>query len=203
MARTAAKTSPKGEQTRQAILDQAVDLASTEGLDGVSIGTLAKAVGMSKSGLFAHFRSKEALQLAVLSTTAERFVAKVVAPALRERRGEPRIRAIFERWLRWDREEFPGGCVFHMAAAELDDRPGPVRDFLVQTQRDWGDTVHTAVRIAIEEGHFRPDLDPAQFAFELFGMGLSYHRHCRLLRTGDAEKRATTAFEALLERSRT
>jgi AcrR family transcriptional regulator len=191
----------KGEETRAAILREAMAIAATEGLEGLTIGNLAKASGLSKSGLFAHFASKEALQIQVLEETRERFVSQVVAPMLKKPRGEPRIRELFARWLRWERD-LPGGCVFLAASNELDDRPGPVRDHLVASQRDWIDTLRTAARIAVEEGHFAKDLDLDQFAWELWSIGLAFHYFHRLMRARDASARAQSAFERLLERSR-
>jgi AcrR family transcriptional regulator len=192
----------KGHETKRAILDQAVRLASISGLGQLSIGLLAGAAKMSKSGLFAHFLSKEQLQLAVLREASDRFVAKVLAPALRQARGEPRLRALFESWLVWDREEFPGGCVFQAAAAELDDQPGPVRDYLVDTQRDLHDAIVTIARAGIESRKLRKDVDPDQLAFEMIGILLAYHRSHRLLRDKRAEDRARAAFDSLMARSR-
>lgn len=193
----------KGEATRSGILGTALSLASEVGLEGLSIGALAERAGMSKSGLFAHFGSKEELQVAVLDEAARRFVELVVAPALKERRGEPRVRALFERWLLWARQDFqPGGCVFLAASVELDDRPGPARDRLVATQRDWLSTLATAARIAVEEGHFRADLDPEQFAFEVYGIAQTYHQFNRLLRDPEAPKRARAAFDRLVDDAR-
>ena len=193
----------KGEDTRQAILGEALSLASEVGLGGVSIGALAERVRMSKSGLFAHFSSRENLEVAILDEAARRFVDLVVVPALREKRGEPRVRALFERWLLWARQDFlPGGCIFAAAAVELDDRPGPARDRLVATQKDWLATLAGAARIAVEEGHFRPDLDPAQLAFEVYTLAYGYHSLSRLLRDGSAEGRARAAFERLLRDAR-
>jgi AcrR family transcriptional regulator len=193
----------KGAQTREAILDAALSLASTGGLEGLSIGSLAQAVGLSKSGLFAHFGSKEDLQIAVLQTAVDRFVAEVVAPALRQPRGEPRVRALFERWMEWEAATFlPGGCPFLAVSCELDDRPGRVRDFLVRSQRDWLDAIATAVRIAIAEKHFDPAVDPDQFAYELYALILAYHQFHRLLRDPSTGERCRLAFERLLARSR-
>ena len=193
----------KGAQTREAILDTALSLASVGGLTGLSIGSLAREVGLSKSGLFAHFGSKEELQIAVLQTAADRFVAEVVTPALRQPRGEPRVRALFAGWLAWESAAFlPGGCPFVAASSELDDRPGPVRDYLVQSQRDWLDALATAARIAVAEGHFRPDLDPVQFAYEMYSTILAFHQFHRLLRDPATEERCRRAFEGLLARSR-
>lgn len=193
----------KGEETRQRILAQALSLASTLGIEGLTLGVLASSLGLSKSGLFAHFRSREALQVAVLDTAAERFRELVVVPALRAPRGEPRVRVLFDKWLEWGKAKFqPGGCVFVAAAAELDDQPGPVRDKLVQTQKDWLGALTQAASIAVEEGHFRKDLDPAQFAFEMYALVLGFHHHSRLLREPGSTKRARVAFERLVESAR-
>jgi AcrR family transcriptional regulator len=187
----------KGETTKQAILDRATGLASQVGLSGLTIGHLADDLALSKSGLFAHFNSKEALQVQVLEHAAASFVELVVRPALALPRGVPRLRALFERWLAWD-AALPGGCVFAAAAAELDDRPGPVRDRLVELQRQWVDVLTTSFRKAVEEGHVARDADPAQFAQDLHGIMLAWHHHTRLLGDGAAAARARRAFEALL-----
>ncbi len=193
----------KGEETKGAVLEQAFATASRLGLEGLTIGQLADEVGMSKSGLYAHFRSKEQLQLEVLETAVERFIETVVAPALKAPRGEPRIRSLFDRWMTWEGASFqPGGCLFIALAHELDDRPGPLRDRLVQTQRDWLQSLSTAARIAVQEGHFRADLDAEQFGYELYAVILAYHHSSRLLDDPEAERRARTAFEALLSASR-
>jgi AcrR family transcriptional regulator len=193
----------KGEATRDAILDRALSMASRTGLEGLTLGSLAKQVQLSKSGLFAHFQSKEQLQLDVIETAVARFIETVISPALREPRGEPRVRALFERWLQWENARFlPGGCPFISLANELDDRPGPVRERLVGCQRDWLQSLATAARIAVEEGHFRADLDPEQFAFNLYAIILSYHHFSRLMRDPGAEPRARQAFAELLAASR-
>jgi AcrR family transcriptional regulator len=193
----------KGEATREAILDRALAMATRTGLEGLTMGTLAKEVKLSKSGLFAHFQSKEQLQLDVLETAVARFIETVLAPALRERRGEPRVRALFERWLQWEDAAFlPGGCPFVAMATELDDRPGPIRDRLVGYQRDWLQSLATAARIAMEEKHFRADLDPDQFAFNKYSIALTYHYYNRLLRDPAAERLARKSFETLLATSR-
>ncbi|XXX78902.1 TetR/AcrR family transcriptional regulator [Sorangium sp. So ce134] len=190
----------KGEDTRRAILAEALSLASEVGLDGLSIGLLAERVGMSKSGLFAHFGSKEDLQLAVLDEATSRFVDVVVSPALREPRGLPRVRALFDRWLSWTDQPFlPGGCVFVHASVELDDKAGPARDKLVASQKDWLETLAHAARIAVDEGHFRKDLDVHQLAFEAFSIAYGFHFLDRLLRDPRAEERARAAFERLVD----
>ena len=191
----------KGEQTRQAIVDQALELVSTVGLDKLTIGALAGATGMSKSGLFAHFNSKEQLQLQVLAEARQRFIEIVIAPALQKPRGEARLRAIFESSMKQWEDDLPGGCIFHAVSAELDDQPGPARDYLVETQRDYADTLRRAAEIAVEEGQFRKDLDLDQFVFELGSITAAYHHFGRLLGDPDADQRARNMFEGLLARS--
>ena len=187
----------KGQATKERILDNALELASTVGFEGLSLGELAKVSAMSKSGLFAHFESKEDLQLEVLRAAAASFIDTVVSPALREPRGEPRVRALFERWVRWDAMR-KGGCPFVAASHEFDDRSGRLRDALVSVQRDWFDILSTAVRIAQEEGHFRTDIDADQVAFEIYGVAMGFHLFHRLLRDPRAHERAQEAFERLL-----
>lgn len=190
----------KGARTKTAILDRATGLASQVGLTGLTIGALADDLNLSKSGLFAHFRSKEALQIEVLNHAAERFREIVVRPALQEPRGAPRMRALFEGWLAWEHEAgLPGGCVFVAANAELDDRPGPVRDRLVELQRDWVNTIAVSFAKGVDTSLFRPDVDPAQFAQDLYGIMLSYHLHTRLLGDAGSEARARRTFDRLLE----
>jgi AcrR family transcriptional regulator len=189
---------PKGELTRQAILEHATSLASRVGLEGLTIGRLADDLALSKSGLFAHFKSKQALQVQVLEFAAERFTEGVIRPALAAPRGEPRVRALFERWLEWGRTRLPGGCLFVAAATELDDQPGPGRDQLVRGQRDWLELIANCCRTAVAEGHFRKDMDPEQFAHDLYGVMLAWHHAARLLRDERAQERAHSAFEALV-----
>jgi AcrR family transcriptional regulator len=186
----------KGAETRQAILARAFELASVVGVNGLTIGRLAEETGLSKSGLFAHFGSKEALDVAIVEEASRQFVQEVMVPALREPRGEPRVRALFDRWVVWGQR--PGGCFFVGASAELDDRPGPSRDALVRACSDWVDELAKAARIAVRETHFAPDLDPDQFAFELYGIMLSYHQFHRFLREPQAIERTRKAFEHLL-----
>lgn len=193
----------KGETTRDAILERALSIATQTGLEGLTMGNLAKEVQLSKSGLFAHFQSKEQLQLDVLETAVARFIEMVIAPALREPRGEPRVRALFERWMTWENAPFlPGGCPFIALANELDDRPGPLRDRLVSYQRDWLQALATAARIAVAEKHFRADLESEQFAYDLYAIILGYQHFSRLLRDPAAESRARQGFEALIAASR-
>ncbi len=193
----------KGDDTRTAILDRSIGLAAEVGLEGLTIGRLATELHLSKSGLFAHFRSKEALQIQVLDAAAERFVDEVVKPAVREPRGEPRIRALFDRWLAWTKSNSgPGGCLFVAAAAELDDRPGPVRDRLVALQKGWLEMIAIVFRTGVTEGVFRPDLDPEEFAHDLYSVMLGFHHASRLMRDPRAGARAQAAFGRLLSSAR-
>ena len=191
----------KGEQTRTAILDEALKIASRLGLEGLTIGSLADATGMSKSGLFAHFGSREDLQLAVLEHFAQLYGERVFVPVLRIERGLPRLRALFERWLDWTiASGLPGGCIMISAANEYDDRPGPIRDAVIANQHRGNAITRKAVRLAVEEGHLRADTDPEQIAFEMLGIMLASHNHRRLLGDKEARRRALTAFEELVAR---
>jgi AcrR family transcriptional regulator len=193
----------KGEETRREIVERALVLAGERGLEGLSLGTLAADLRLSKSGLFAHFRSKEALQVDVVRRAIARFTAEVVVPALALPRGEPRVQALFELYLGWIcGPGRPGSCFFMALTQEYDDRPGAVRDLLVQSQRDWRHTLARACRIAVEEGHFRADLDAVQFAYELVGIGMVFQQTHKLLHDAQAERLARAAFEGLLARSR-
>jgi len=190
----------KGEQTRQAILGQAFELAKTSGLAGLSIGRLAEATGLSKSGLFAHFGSKEALEVAVVGEAVRQFIEAVVAPALQKPRGEPRVRALFDHWLAWGDQ--PGGCFFVSAAAELDDRTGPAREALVHACQDWIDAIATATRITVNEGQFRGEVDADQFAFEVYSVMLGYHAYQKFLREDVSRARARAALDRLIASAR-
>jgi len=184
---------PRGPQTRATILDHALREASLRGLEALSIGGLARQTGLSKSGLFAHFDSKQNLQVAVLEAAAARFADEVVRPALVEPRGLPRMRALMERWLAWSTRELPGGCVFLATAAEFDDRPGAVRDALVRSQEDWLETLTRAASIAVEEGQLAPDL-----ACRWVSLLVAHGYFSRLLRDPGSERRTRAAFEELL-----
>ena len=192
----------KGERTRRDIIDHAFALAQEAGLEGVSLGVLASHAGLSKSGLFAHFKSKEALQLCVLDEAAERFAATVMRPAFQQPRGEPRVRALFEHFLRWKGEENLSGCIFMALSYEYDDRPGLIRDRLVDGLRNWHDTIRRVAQAAVEEGAFCADLDTDLFAFEFQGIVMSHHHATRLLELAQATRLNVAAFEALLDRSR-
>ena len=193
----------KGEQTRAAILDEALKIASKLGLEGLTIGSLADATGMSKSGLFAHFGSREDLQLAVLDHAAQLYGEKVFVPVLKIERGLPRLRALFERWLDWaEGKAIPGGCPVLAASYEFDDRPGAVRDETARVQEELIVALARAAQLGVEAGHFDADLDVRQLAYELHGIMLAFHLHHRLLRSDESRARALSAFEALLRRAR-
>ncbi len=190
----------KGERTREAILHEAVDLATVVGLNGLTIGTLAKHIGLSKSGLFQHFGSKEALQTATLEHAVKLFTEEVVRKALKKPRGVERVRALFDSWMGWSEHKGgKGGCLFVTAAVELDDREGPPRDFLVTTQQDWLGLLVQTAKHGVESGSFRKDLDCEQFAHELNSICLGYHQAKRLMRDPHAELRAQGALDRLIE----
>ena len=158
---------------------------------------------MSKSGLFAHFKSKEQLQLQTLEHARQRFIDVTVRPALAVSRGEKRVRELFEGWLRWENEVVPGGCIFITGSIEFDDQPGPMRDALVaRPARLARRRSPPSPRPAVSEGDFRADLDPQQFAFELQSLTLGFHHYARLLEDEQAEDRVRTAFESILDRAR-
>ncbi|HLO04902.1 MAG TPA: TetR/AcrR family transcriptional regulator [Symbiobacteriaceae bacterium] len=194
----------KGEQTQERIVERALQLATRDGLAGLTINRLAVELGLSKSGLFAHFGSKEELQLQVLRAAAQQFQESVVRPALTAPRGEPRVRALLEHWLAWANDStWPGGCIFVASAVELDDRPGPLREYLVSTQEAFLATLAKVARQAMEVSHFRSDLDPEQFGFDLYAIVLGYHHAKRLLHDVRAEERARNAFDRLIQSART
>ena len=188
----------KGDETRHAILTEATAVAAKVGLTGMTIGQLATHTGMSKSGLYAHFASKEALQLEILRHTRERFVDQVVRPALQTPRGVARLRVLFDAWLAWSEGPEEGGCLFVAASSELDDQPGPVRDALVRDERDWLEMIVTVAGTAVSEGEFRDDLDLEQFAYELHALTLAHQHSSRLLRDPKALERVQRAFESLI-----
>lgn len=189
----------KGERTREAILAEATQLASVAGLEGLTIGGLARHAGMSKSGLFAHFGSREALQLAVLEAASRQFTRAVITPARRHQRGIDRLSALIDGWLHWDGGDMlRGGCVFIGAAMELDDRPGPARDYTVAALRLWHRILAGAVARAIREGDLSGDLDPDEVAHDLYATMLGFHVSKRLMHDPGAVDRARRSFVRLL-----
>ena len=188
----------KGQQTRATILDAALGLASQMGLEGLSIGALAAVTQMSKSGVFAHFGSREELQISVIREYHLRFEEEVFHPAVREPRGLPRLRSLFERWVKRVSVEVDSGCIYISGAVEFDDRPGPVRDALVSMVAAWHGALERAIHMAVEEGHLVPATDATQMLFELHGLILALHHDARFLRRPGADARARAGFENVL-----
>ena len=192
-ATKATKEGTKGEQTRAAILDRAVDLASVEGLEGLTIGRLASDLGMSKSGLFRHFGSKQDLQLATVAAAADRFRRVVIEPALAAPDGGPRLRSMAEHYFDY-LETFPGGCFWGATASEFDDRPGPVRDAIAASLDAWmAELVRQATAAGIS--------DPDRYAFELYAIVMGANSRYRLSgdrRVFDLARAALTRLEAEL-----
>lgn len=187
----------KGVATRDALLDHAYAIAAAQGLEGLSLGELARLAGMSKSGVFAHFGSREDLQLAVLDHAAQRFTDEVLVPALRAKRGRARLRAIFVGWLDWVRDN-RDGCPILSATVEYDGRPGILRERIVALQTRWRSELRRAVQMTIDAGELPPDTDAAQVGFELFGLVLAYHHDARLFEIESAAQHALRAFDRLL-----
>ena len=194
------KSLHKGQQTKAAIVDAALGLAVQVGLEGLSIGAIAELMQMSKSGVFAHFGSREELQMSVVKEYHRRFEQDVFLPALREPRGLPRLRALFQRWMRQTATEIEAGCIYISGAVEFDDRPGPVRDTLVDTVNTWQTAMHRAVQQAVDAGHLRADTDAAQLAFEIHGLILALHYEARFLRNPQGLARAERGFDDVLAR---
>ena len=197
--RLAARALHKGQQTRAAILEAALGLSSHMGLEGLSIGALAEVTQMSKSGVFAHFGSREELQIAVIREYHARFEEEVFFPAVSQAKGLPRLRALFERWVRRVSVEVDSGCIYISGAVEFDDRPGPVRDALASMVRAWQAALERAIGLSIEAGHLRPDTDTLQILFEVHGLILALHHDARFLRQPGAVDRARRGFERIVQ----
>jgi AcrR family transcriptional regulator len=191
-----------GTLTHERILQHGLALMSQEGLEGVTLGVLAEQVGMSKSGLFAHFRSKEDVQIALLEYTARHARPHVIEPAMKEPEGLPRLRTLVRNWCGWaPRSGLPGGCPVAAGMFEFDDREGPVRDKVAALEAEWHMFLYGLVQRAVEVGHLRADVDVEQFVWELIGIYLAHHTSQRFLRSPESDRRAETAFEALVERA--
>jgi len=192
----------KGQQTKAVIIDAALGLASQIGLEGLSIGALAEVTGMSKSGVFAHFGSREELQISVIREYHDRFEAEVFYPAMQQARGVPRLQAMFDNWMVQTSNEIDSGCIYISGAVEFDDRAGPVRDALASSVTSWQAAVRRAVEQAQEEGHLMHEVDPLQVAFEIHGLILALHYEARFLKVPGAADRARQGFARILERYR-
>ena len=193
----------KLHETRERLLQQGLALMSRDGMAGVTLGQLAEQVGMSKSGVFAHFRSKDDVQIGLLEQMARVAAPVVVEPAMAAPEGLPRLEALVRNWFGWaTRAGLPGGCPVAAAMFELDDAEGPVRDKVVVMEAEWRGLLEGLTRRSVELGHLRADLDVEQFVWELCGIYLSHHTSQRFLRHPDADDRARIAFRALVERAR-
>ncbi len=189
----------KGELTRVAILDVALDLASRDGLEGLTIGLLADKMNMSKSGVFAHFGSREDLQIEVLKLYHSRFEQEVFFPSVQEARGIARLKAMFARWIKRVSVEIASGCIYISGAVEYDDRPGPIREELVAMVRAWQGALLRCVQQAIECGDLKPDTDAEQMVYEMYGLILALHHDARFLRMPGSVERARAGFDRLIE----
>ncbi|HEY8358473.1 MAG TPA: TetR/AcrR family transcriptional regulator, partial [Ramlibacter sp.] len=190
----------KGQQTKAAIVDAALALATQIGLEGLSIGALAEATQMSKSGVFAHFGSREELQISVVREYHARFEQQVFHPAVQEPRGLPRLRAMFANWMKLTSVELDSGCIYISGAVEFDDRPGPVRDELALSVQTWHQAMRRAIAMAREEGHLHADVDEEQMLFEIHGLILALHYEARFLQNPGSIARAHAGFEHILQR---
>ena len=190
----------KGQQTKQTIIDAALGLAAQIGLEGLSIGALAEVTKMSKSGVFAHFGSREELQISVIREYYARFAEEIFSPAMEVPRGLPRVRALFGNWMKRVAVEIQSGCIFISGAVAFDDRPGLVRDALASSVKTWLAALHRAVVQAKEEGQLNTQADEAQMVFEFHGLILSAHYEARFLQNPGATERANQGFENILAR---
>jgi AcrR family transcriptional regulator len=187
----------KGKDTKFTVLEVGLDMASKLGLECVTIGNLAKATNLSKSGLFAHFQSKENLQIEILNHAAQSFSEGVIIPALKIKAGIPRIRALVDNWIQWT-SELTGGCIFVSASADFSDRPGRVRNVLLHQQKEWIDCLKRIAQSAVQAGDFRQDIDDDQFAFDLYSLLLGFHLYYNLLDDADIRKRQEAALTRIL-----
>jgi AcrR family transcriptional regulator len=191
--KTAPRRQARGLRTREAILARAVNIASVEGLEGLTVGSLAEQLHMSKSGLFAHFGSKEDLQLATVETARQIFSKKVTRPALAAPKGMPRLWGLLEQWLILvENRVFPGGCFFSAASFEFDSRRGVVRDRIVAIMHEWIAVLTRAVYEAQKAGHLDPKVDPTRLAFEIHAIAMGAHWASQLLEDRHAYSRART-----------
>lgn len=193
----------KGEATREAIVGEALAQSVQLGLNGLTLGMLADRLKLSKSGLFAHFKSKEALQMAVLEAAVARFQARVIRPAFRHRDGEARLKAFFSGSLRWIRGENDlRGCPFLAIAQECANQKGPLRDRFIGSQNGWRDLVAATALVAVRNGEFKARVEPKQFAFEFMAINLAYNHALRLGQGSLGLTQAKKAFKELMSRSK-
>jgi AcrR family transcriptional regulator len=199
-ASSAPKSQQKGQQTKAAIVDAALGLATQIGLQGLSIGAVAEITQMSKSGVFAHFGSREELQISVVREYHQRFEDEVFYPALQAARGLPRVRALFDNWMQRTSVEIDSGCIYISGAVEFDDRPGPVRDAIASSVNTWLAAMQRAIATAQEEGHLNGDTPAHQILFEIHGLILALHYEARFLKMPGSMQRAVQGFNSILQR---
>jgi AcrR family transcriptional regulator len=198
MTDTSPKYLRKGELTRAAILDVALELSSRDGLEGLTIGLLADKMNMSKSGVFAHFGSRTDLQIEVLKLYHQIFEQEVFYPSLQAERGLPRLKSMFARWIKRVTVEIASGCIYISGAVEYDDRPGAIREELVNMVRAWQSALHRCVVQAIEMGHLKADTDAQQVVYEMYGLVLALHHDARFIQRPGSVERAVLGFERLV-----
>ena len=190
----------KGQQTKAAIVDAALGLATHIGLEGLSMGALADATGMSKSGVFAHFGSREELQISVIHEYHHRFEQEVFYPALEAERGVARLRAMFANWMQRSSAEIDSGCIYISGAIEFHERTGPVRDALARSVMAWHAALKRSIEQGKERGELRADVDPDQMLFEIHGLILALHYQARFLQTPGSIARALQGFDNTVAR---
>ena len=199
----ATKSTSKGEETRSQILAAAVEQASAAGFESLTIGSLAEKTGMSKSGLFAHFGSKQELQIAALDEAARQFTEAVFLPAMKAPRGLKRLHALFENWITWPtRKNLPGGCPIDAASREYHHQPGVMRTAVIERQQQLDRELAKAVQMAIDTGELKADTDPRQVSFDTLGIILAFNRVELLFGTVEATQRARNAFDRLIQQHR-
>jgi AcrR family transcriptional regulator len=199
--KSALKSQLKGEKTKAVIIDAALGLATQIGLEGLSIGALAEVAQMSKSGVFAHFGSREELQISVVREYHTRFEQEVFYPAMDAPRGLPRLQALFANWMKRTSVEIDSGCIYISGAVEFDDRPGPVRDAIASSVKTWLAAMRRAVVQAQELNHLQASANPDQVLFEIHGLILALHYEARFLKTPGSIDRAVQGFNSILERN--
>lgn len=204
MTNLAFQRPPRGQETKKVILEEAMKIASVHGIQGITIGELAKKVGMSKSGLFAHFENKDNLQLEILKLSSENFAEKVLKPAFKKPAGLPRIEAMFENWLDFlnDNSTLPGGSIFIAASFELDDRPGVLKDFVQKSQELLILNIEKAVQLAIDCKHLKTSTNKSDFAWKLYSYVLGFHHFKRMLHNPRAEEMMKNAVKELIEENK-
>jgi AcrR family transcriptional regulator len=188
----------KENDTKRAILQKGLEMVSHLSLEALTIGLLAKEMNISKSGLFAHFKSKENLQLEILDYAAQHFSREVILPALKAERGIPRVRAIVENWIKWG-SKFKGGCIFVTATTEFNDRPGNIQNKLFSQQKQWLRVLRKIGETAIKAGDIKPGTDCEQFAYDLYSLVLGHYYYSQLIKDPRLEHRQEKSLDQFLK----